>query len=58
MKVHLTGRQIEITEALRTAAEERLAKLDKFLTGLREAHAILAVEKRRHRAEVVVRGGR
>ena len=56
MKIHFTGRQIEVSPALRKVAEERLAKLDKFLDHLMEAHVILAVEKRRHRAEVVVHG--
>ncbi|MCI0656574.1 MAG: ribosome-associated translation inhibitor RaiA [Acidobacteria bacterium] len=56
MKIHFTGRQIDVSPALRKVAEERLAKLDKFLDHLMEAHVILAVEKRRHRAEVVVHG--
>ncbi|PYQ14492.1 MAG: ribosome-associated translation inhibitor RaiA [Acidobacteria bacterium] len=56
MKIHFTGRQIEITPSLRKAAEERLGKLEKFLEPVREAHVILVVEKRRHRAEVVVHG--
>ena len=56
MKIHFTGRQIEVSPALRKVAEERLGKLDKFLDNLMEAHVILAVEKRRHRAEVVVHG--
>ena len=55
MKVHFTGRQIEITEALRRAAEERLTKLSRFMDEIGEAHVILAVEKRRHRAEILVR---
>ena len=56
MKIHFTGRQIEVSPALRKVAEERLAKLDMFLNHLMVAHVILAVEKRRHRAEVVVHG--
>ena len=56
MKIHFTGRQIEVSPALRRVAEDRLAKLDRFLDNLMEAHVILAVEKRRHRAEVVVHG--
>ena len=56
MKIHFTGRQIEVSPALRKVAVERLGKLDKFLDHLMEAHVILAVEKRRHRAEVVIHG--
>ena len=54
----MTGRQIVVTEALKKAAEDRLARLEKYLDGDGEAHVILAVEKRRHRAEVVVRDRR
>jgi putative sigma-54 modulation protein len=56
MKIHFTGRQIEVSPALRKVAEDRLGKLDRFLDHLMEAHVILAVEKRRHRAEVVIHG--
>ena len=58
MKIHMTGRQIEVTQALRQATEDRLARLAKYLDGNGEAHVILAVEKRRHRAEIVVRDRR
>lgn len=58
MRIHMTGRQIVVTEALKKAAEDRLARLEKYLDGDGEAHVILAVEKRCHRAEVVVRDRR
>jgi len=58
MRIHITGRQIEVTEALRQAAEDRLARLGKYLDGDGEAHVILVVEKRLHRAEVVIRDRR
>ena len=54
MRIHMTGRQIEITGALKQAAEDRLARLEKYLDGNSEAHVVLAVEKRRHRAEIVI----
>ena len=55
MQVHLTGRQVAITPALRKFTEERLRKLDKLLGGTTEAHVVLAVEKRRHLAEIQVK---
>jgi putative sigma-54 modulation protein len=58
MRIHMTGRQVEVTEALKQAAEDRLTRLEKYLDGNGEAHVILAVEKRRHRAEIVVRDRR
>src|SRR5262245_30956115 len=55
MQVHITGRQVEITPALRKFAEEKLRKVEKLLGGPIEAHVVLAVEKRRHHAEIQVK---
>ncbi len=55
MRIHITGRQIDVSPALRLAAEERLTKLARFLDDIIEAHVILSIEKRCHRAEIVVR---
>lgn len=52
MRVHITGRQVEITPALRKFAEEKLRKVDKLLGDATEAHVVLAIEKRRHTAEI------
>lgn len=55
MQVHITGRQVTITPALRKFTEDRLKKLDRLLGGTTEAHVVLAVEKRRHHAEIQVK---
>jgi len=55
MQVHITGRQVAITPALRKYAEEKLKKVEKLLGGPIEAHVVLAVEKRRHLAEIQVK---
>jgi ribosomal subunit interface protein len=44
MQVHITGRQVAITPALRKFAEEKLRKVEKLLGGPIEAHVVLAVE--------------
>ena len=56
MKVAFTGRNLVVTPAMQEFATERLEKLDHWLDGLSEAHVILAKEKYRHIAEVVVKG--
>jgi putative sigma-54 modulation protein len=56
MKVAFTGRNLVVTPAMQEFARERLEKLDHWLEGLSEAHVILAKEKYRHIAEVVVTG--
>jgi putative sigma-54 modulation protein len=55
MQVHITGRQVAITPALRKFTEEKLKKVEKLLGGPIEAHVVLAVEKRRHLAEIQVK---
>ena len=55
MQVHITGRKVAITPALRKYAEEKLKKVEKLLGGPIEAHVVLAVEKRRHLAEIQVK---
>ncbi len=52
MQVRLTGRHVEITPALEEFTREHLEKLQKILPAIIEAHAILQVEKYRHRAEI------
>src|SRR5262245_15660945 len=55
MRVHITGRQVEVTPALRKFAEGKLKKVEKLLDGPAEAHVVLAVEKHRHLAEIQVK---
>jgi putative sigma-54 modulation protein len=55
MKIDITGRQIEVTPALRDFTLEKLRKLEKLLDGPLEVHVVLAVEKHRHLAEIQVK---
>jgi len=55
MDVHITGRQVAITPAIRKFTEDKLKKVEKLLGGPIEAHVVLAVEKRRCRAEIQVK---
>jgi len=52
--IHLdmTGRNVEITPALRNFAAEKLAKLERLLVGPIEAHVVLGIEKHRQFAEI------
>lgn len=54
MDVEYTGRHYEVTPANRKEVETGLAKLRKILHNKIEAKVILAVEKRRHKAEITV----
>jgi putative sigma-54 modulation protein len=54
MNVEYTGRQYEVTTAIRKEVETGLAKIRKILRDKFETKVILAVEKHRHKAEITI----
>jgi len=54
MNVEYTGRQCEITPAIRKEVESGLAKIRKMLGDRFETKVILTVEKRRYKAEITI----
>ena len=54
MKFVITGRNIEITEGLRAAIEEKIGKLERYFTQDTEIHVTLSVEKERQKIEVTI----
>lgn len=54
MKITVSGKNIEVTNALRNAVEKKLLKLDKYFNPDVEAHATLSVQKNRHIIEVTI----
>lgn len=54
MRITITGRNIELTEGLKAAVEERLAKLEKYFTADTDVFVTLSVEKERQKIEVTI----
>jgi putative sigma-54 modulation protein len=54
MNVEYTGRQYEITPAIRKSVETGLTKIRKILGDNFETKVILTVEKHRHKAEITI----
>src|ERR1700756_4585153 len=54
MNVEYTGRQCEVTPAIRKEVETGITKLRKILGDRFETKVILAVEKHRHKAEITI----
>ena len=52
MRFIITGRNIDITEGLKSAVEEKLGKLDRFFAPETEVNVTLSVEKERQKIEV------
>jgi putative sigma-54 modulation protein len=58
MKVHFTCRRTSLTPAIRSFTEEKLERLSRYLDEGSEIHVILAVEKHRHQAEMMINSSR
>ena len=54
MKFIISGKNIDVTDSLRTAVEDKLSKLEKYFTSETEVHVTLGVEKDRQKIEVTI----
>lgn len=54
MKFIISGRNIDVTEGLRTAVQDKIGKLEKYFTPETEVHVTLSVEKERQKIEVTI----
>ena len=54
MKIKITGRNIELTEGLKKAVEDKLGKLEKYFTPDTDVYVTLSVEKERQKVEVTI----
>ncbi len=55
MKLDITGRNIDVTPAIRDYTRDKFAKIEKWIDVI-ETHVILSVEKHRHIVEIVLKG--
>ncbi len=54
MKITISGKNIDVTQALRSVTEDKLAKLEKYFTADAECIVTLSVEKERQKMEVTI----
>ncbi len=54
MKFIIVGRNVEVTDGLRAAVEEKIGKLEKYFNPDTEVHVTLSVEKERQKIEVTI----
>ena len=54
MKFIILGKNIEVTQGLRSAVEDKIGKLEKYFNPDTEAHVTLSVEKDRQKIEVTI----
>lgn len=54
MRITISGRNIELTEGLKAAVEDKLSKLEKYFTPETDVFVTLCVEKERKKIEVTI----
>lgn len=54
MEYIITGRNVEVTESLKSAIKEKIGKLERFFSQDTEVHVTLSVEKSRQKIEVTI----
>lgn len=55
MKIVVTGRNIDITPSLKSYAEEKISKFERYLSNITEVIVTLSVQKYRHKADVLIK---
>ena len=54
MQIQITGRQVEVTEALKDFIEQKFAKLQRHFDHITQIHVVLSLEKTQQKAEAKV----
>ena len=54
MRIKITGRNIELTDGIKDAVEDKLNKLEKYFTPDTDVYVTLSVEKDRQKVEVTI----
>ena len=54
MKIIISGKNIDVTEGLRKAVQDKIGKLERYFTPETEAQVTLSVEKDRQKIEVTI----
>ena len=54
MNLVIGGKNLDITEGLRSAIEEKIGKLERYFTDTTEVHVTLSTEKNRQKIEITI----
>jgi putative sigma-54 modulation protein len=54
MKVHITSRNEQLTDGLRTHIEDKIQRVERYLGKIKEAHVVLNFERKLHLCEVIL----
>ena len=54
MQYIISGKNIDVTEGLKAAVQDKLGKLERYFTPETEVHVTLSVEKERQKIEIII----
>lgn len=55
--IQITGRHVQVTEAMKNYAMEKAAKIEKFSDRILDVNIILDIQKLEHKAEITIKAG-
>lgn len=55
--IHITGRHIQVTEAMKAYAIEKVSKMERYSNRITDLNVILDIQKLEHRAEIIMKIG-
>jgi putative sigma-54 modulation protein len=56
LKIQLTGRHVEVTDAMKSFVEEKIYTLSKYFHALLKAHVLMEVQNYNHKCEINLHG--
>jgi putative sigma-54 modulation protein len=57
MQMNITFRHVDPIDSLKSYAQEKVERVDKYLDRASEAHVVLSVEKHHHQADITIHSG-
>lgn len=55
--IHITGRHVQVTEAMKNYALDKVSKIEKITNRLTDVNVILDIQKLEHRADIIIKVG-
>jgi putative sigma-54 modulation protein len=56
-KIQVTGRHIQITDAMKDYAIEKISKIERFMNRIIDVNVIMDIQKLDHRVEIILKAG-
>lgn len=55
--IQITGRHLQVTEAMKAYASEKVSKIERFMNRIIDVYIILDIQKLDHRVEIILKAG-